>query len=115
MKPLTIKLNEHFNRSISTRFAVRNIFNFNKSEVEEVIIDFSKIHIISSSASHQFILESRELEKKNIQVSFTNTTKDIEKMLELAKTDRKNIFTVQNLKYVNVSSNEDITSILLEM
>ena len=106
-------LNEHFVRSISTRSAVRKIFDFDKSGLEEVIIDFSDIYLISSTASHQFILEIRKLEEENIPVNINHTRKNVKKMLELAKTDRKNIFTVQNIKRTQVMSDDDLSAILL--
>lgn len=113
MKTIIVQLISHFDRSISTRAAVQNLFSFDKRGVEEIVFDFSGIHFISSSASHQFILEVRELAKHNISVSYTNISSDVERMLELAKTDRKNIFTVQNVRHFNVLSNKDLSNFLL--
>jgi anti-anti-sigma regulatory factor len=115
MKTTIVKLNLHFDRSISTRVAIQNLFCFDKNGIEEIIFDFSDIHFISSSASHQFVIEIKELEKQNISVSYSNISEDIEKMLCLAKTDRKNIFTVQEVKHLNVLSNKDLSSLLLEV
>ncbi|MCX6327212.1 MAG: STAS domain-containing protein [Bacteroidia bacterium] len=115
MKTIIVQLSLHFDRSISTRVAVQNLFSFDKRGVEEIVFDFSDIHFISSSASHQFVMEVKELEKLNISVSYSSISDDIEKMFCLAKTDRKNIFTVQEVKHLNVLSNKDLSSLLLEV
>ena len=115
METSIVQLSSHFERSISTRAAVQNLFTFDKKRINEVIVDFSEIHLISSSASHQFILEIRDLEKQNISVTLINVANDINRMLELAKTDRKNIFTVQNVKHLNVKSDKDLSTLLLEV
>lgn len=115
MKTKIVQLSLHFDRSISTRVAVQNLFSFDKSGIGKIIFDFSDIHFISSSASHQFVMEVKELEKQNISVSYSTISENIEKMLCLAKTDRKNIFTVQDVKHLNVLSNKDLSSILLEL
>jgi anti-anti-sigma regulatory factor len=115
MKTIIVQLSLHFDRSISTRVAVQNLFSFDKRGFEEIIFDFSDIHFISSSASHQFVMEVKELEKQSISVSYSSISDDVEKMLCLAKTDRKNIFTVQEVKHLNVLSNKDLSSLLLKV
>ena len=113
MKTIIVQLSLHFDRSISTRVAVQNLFSFDKRGVMEIVFDFSDIHFISSTASHQFVMEVKELEKQNISVSYTNISDDVKKMFCLAKTDRKNIFTIQDVQHINVLSNKDLSSLLL--
>lgn len=115
MKSIIVNLKSHFDRSISTRVAVQNLFRFDKRDIEEVVVDFSEIHFVSSSASHQFHLEIKELEKNNIKVSVINVLSDVERMLELAKTDRKNIFTVQDVQHFNITSDKDLSTLLLQV
>ena len=114
MRALTIKLRLYFDHSISTRVAVQNLFLFDITKIEEVILDFSSIQFISSSASHQFSLEIKKLQKQNITITFSNVVDNVEKMLELAKTDRKNIFTVQEIKHQTVTTEEDLLEFLLQ-
>lgn len=115
MKKVIVQMSSHFNMTVSTRAAVQNLFKLSKRKIDELIFDFSGIQFISSSASHQFVLEVRELEKQSIPVTIINMNKDIETMLELAKTDRKNIFTIQNIKHLNVTSKKDLSNLLLEV
>lgn len=64
MKTMIVDLKSYFDRSISTRVAVQNLFRFDRRDVEEVVIDFSEIHFVSGSASHQFYLEVKNLRRK---------------------------------------------------
>lgn len=107
MKSARIILSSKFTRSVSTRAAIENLFK--DLIADEIVIDFSDIHFISSSAAHQMVTEIKLLEKKNVKVICENTTEDVSKMLELAKTDRKNIFTVTPLiKHYVVRSESDL-------
>lgn len=108
MKSVRIILSSKFTRSVSTRAAIENLFK--DLIADEVVIDFSDIHFISSSAAHQMVIEIKNLEKKCIKVICENSTDDVFKMLELAKTDRKNIFTVPPpIKHNVVRSESDLT------
>ncbi len=91
MESTRIILSRKFNRIVSTRVAIENLFKDLKGN--EIIIDFSDIHFISSSAAHQIVTEIKRYEKQNITVTCEKMNKDVFRMLELAKTDRKNIFT----------------------
>jgi len=113
MEPVKIILSNKFKRSISTRAAIENLFK--DLRAEEIIIDFSDIHFISSSAAHQIVTEVRVLEKKNIIVCLENMTIDINRMLELAKTDRKNIFTMTKMKHSVVRDERDLSKLLLDI
>jgi anti-anti-sigma regulatory factor len=115
MKSMIIHLNSYFNRSISTRAAIQNLFTFDKTEAEEIIFDFSGINFVSSSASHQFYLEVKKLESQDKTISFINVIPDVDKMLVLAKSDRKNIFTVQKIEHLNVTSDKDLSQLLLQI
>jgi anti-anti-sigma regulatory factor len=114
MRTQIIDLKKYFDHSIATRVAVQNIFVLIRRNSEEIILDFDQINFISSSASHQFFLEERKLEKENKIVSFINVNNDVEKMLELAKKDRKNLFTIQEIKHQSVTSEEDLSKLLLQ-
>jgi anti-anti-sigma regulatory factor len=114
MKSVKIKLSNKFNRSISTRIAVENLFK--DIYAEEIIIDFSDIYFISSSAAHQMVIEVKRLEKQNVKVNIENMTDDVFKMLELAKTDRKNIFTIKPfLKHYVISSGNDLSGLSFDV
>ena len=115
MKSMIIQLNSYFNRSISTRAAIQNLFSFDKTEAEEIIFDFSGINFVSSSASHQFYLEVKKLESLNTTISFINVIPDVEKMLVLAKSDRKNIFTVQKIEHLNITTDKELSQFLLQV
>jgi anti-anti-sigma regulatory factor len=115
MKTIIVDLKSYFDRSISTRVAVQNLFRFDKRDIEEVVVDFSEIHFVSSSASHQFYLEVKALEKDNIKVTVINVLSDVDRMLELAKTDRKNIFTIQDVKHFDITSDKDLSELLLQV
>lgn len=113
MKTKVIKLSSYFDRSISTRAAIRNLFIFSKKGIGEVVINFHNISFISSSASHQLTLEINDFEQNGIHVTISNVGENIGKMIELSKTDRKNIFTVQNMEQVQVRSEQDLAKLLL--
>jgi len=115
MKSIIVNLKSYFDHSISTRVAVQNLFRFENSEAEEIIFDFPGISFVSSSASHQFCLEVKKLVSQDKSVSFVNVISDVEKMLELAKTDRKNIFTVQKVEHLNIKSENDLSELLLQV
>lgn len=107
MKSVRIILSSKFSRCVSTRAAVENLFK--ELLADEIAIDFSDIHFISSSAAHQMVTEIRLLERKNVKVICENTMEDVSRMLELAKTDRKNIFTVTPfMKHNVVRSDSDL-------
>ena len=111
MKSVRIILSSKFTRSVSTRAAIENLFK--NLVADELFIDFSDIHFISSSAAHQMVTEIKLLEKKNVKVILENTTDDVSKMLELAKTDRKNIFTVTPvMKHFVVRSESDLSKLI---
>ena len=115
MKTKVVKLSSFFDRSISTRVAIENLFSFDNKGTNEIVLDFKNIYFISSSASHQLIIEAGELEKKGITVSFKNIENNIDRMLELSKTDRKNIFTVQNIEHLKVRSDKELNRLLLSL
>jgi len=115
MSSKIVKLNEFFDRSILTRSAIENLFNFVKTGLNEVVLDFADIYLISASASHQVILEIRELEKNDIPVNLINIDKNVERMLNLSKTDRKNILTVQSIEHYNIQSSDDLNKLLLSI
>jgi anti-anti-sigma regulatory factor len=112
MKSINIILSKIFDRSISTRAAVENLFK--DVIADEVVIDFLDISFISSSAAHQMVTEIKNLEKKKVKVSSVNMDEDVFKMLELAKTDRKNIFTVPLfIKHSTIRTENDLSKFLL--
>lgn len=110
MKSARIILSSKFTRCISTRAAIENLFK--DLIADDITIDFSDIHFISSSAAHQMVTEIRLLERNNVKVICENTTDDVCRMLELAKTDRKNIFTVTPLmKHHVIRSESDLSKL----
>jgi anti-anti-sigma regulatory factor len=112
MKSKNIILSKTFDGSISTRAAIENIFK--DIIADEVVIDFLDIYFISSSAAHQIVMEVRDLEKKKVKVVTVNMDEDVYKMLELAKTDRKNIFTVLPIiKHCTINSENDLSKFLI--
>ena len=115
MKLLTIKFNEFFDRSISTRTAIESLFTFDKTDIEEVVLDFLDIVLISASAAHQIILEVKKLEVMHIKVNMINLSNHINKMLELSKTDRKNILTVQRFEHYTAKNKSELNTFLLSI
>lgn len=113
MKEQRLILSKKFNNSISTRIAVENLFKNIKTD--ELIIDFSDISFISSSAAHQMVIEIRLLEQRNINVKCENMNPDVSRMIELSKTDRKNLFTtIPSIKHSIINSNLDLSRLFLE-
>lgn len=113
MKEQRLILSEKFNNSISTRIAIENLFKNIKTD--ELIIDFSDISFISSSAAHQMVIEIRLLEQRNINVKCENMNPDVSRMIELSKTDRKNLFTtIPSIKHSVINSNLDLSRLFLE-
>lgn len=113
MKEQRLILSEKFNNSISTRIAIENLFKNIKTD--ELIIDFSDISFISSSAAHQMVIEIRLLEQRNINVKCENMNPDVSRMIELSKTDRKNLFTtIPSIKHSIINSNLDLSRLFLE-
>ena len=49
-------MNKKFEKTISTRAAIDEVFSFDLSNLEEISIDFADISFISSSAAHQLVL-----------------------------------------------------------
>lgn len=112
MKSEVFILSNKFDRSISTRVAVENLFK--SLTADELVIDFTNICFISASAAHQMVIEIKLLDKKNVNVTCENMNYNISKMLELAKTDRKNIFTVTpQMKHTVIRSESDLSKLLL--
>jgi len=112
MKEQRLILSEKFNNSISTRIAVENLLKNIKTD--ELIID-SDISFISSSAAHQMVIEIRLLEQRNINVKCENMNPDVSRMIELSKTDRKNLFTtIPSIKHSIINSNLDLSRLFLE-
>lgn len=112
MKTISIILSKIFNSSISTRAAVENLFK--DIDADEVVIDFLDISFISSSAAHQMVTEIKYLEKRQVKVYCENRAKDVFKMMELAKSDRKNIFTVvPHIKHHTIRTENDLSKFLL--
>lgn len=113
MKEQRLILSKKFNNSISTRIAVENLLKNIKTD--ELIIDFSDISFISSSAAHQMVIEIRLLEQRNINVKCENMNPDVSRMIELSKTDRKNLFTtIPSIKHSIINSNLDLSRLFLE-
>jgi len=108
MKTKDLILHEKFNNIISTRDAIRNLFNFMNASFDELVIDFSGISFISSSAAHQLVLEIRDLNKYRTEVTFINICDDVKRMIDLAKTDRKNVFTTKPISVHTVTNNAEL-------
>jgi hypothetical protein len=113
MKTFDIKFRNFFDRSISTRSAIESLFSFDKTGIDEVNLDFADIILISASAAHQIVLEIKRLEVSHIQVNKINLDNHINRMLELSKTDRKNLLTVQTFERFKVKTASDFNSFLL--
>lgn len=113
MKVQHLILSEKFSNSISTRTAVENLFK--NLIADELIIDFSDINFISSSAAHQVVIEIKRLEDRKISVKCENLNSDVCRMMELSKTDRKNLFTLTPfIKHSVINSELDLEKLLLE-
>ena len=108
MKVKKIILKKRFDKIISTRAAIDEVFSFDLSNLEEISIDFADIFFISSSAAHQLVLKIREYEKRDIEVILLNMNDEVERMINIAKTDRKNIFTSQPVEIVEDVSEKDL-------
>ena len=106
-------LKNKFDKIISTRAAVKNLFDLNFSTLEEFNIDFSDIVFISSSAAHQLVMELRKLESLDIEVNILNINKDVQRMINIAKTDRKNIFTTQPIEVLDTPNEKELDEFLL--
>ncbi|MBA7525002.1 hypothetical protein ES705_17147 [subsurface metagenome] len=113
MKTREIILKEKFAHNISTRAAIENIFNFSTNYLELVIIDFSEINFISSSAAHQIVIEMKALKKLSIELNFINTSDNVQRMINLAKTDRKNIFTTHEISVHYATNESDLEKLFL--
>ncbi|MCD6333631.1 MAG: STAS domain-containing protein [Bacteroidales bacterium] len=113
MKSKKIKLNKKFDDIISTRAAIDEVFDFDLRNLEKICIDFSKISFISSSAAHQLVLKIREFEKNIIQVDLLNINDDVQRMINISKTGRKNIFTTQPVEVVKDLSEKELNELLL--
>lgn len=107
-------LKKKFSDSISTRSAIENIFSFDKNNVNSVTLDFNGIKLISSSAAHQFFLETTSLKKSMIDVNYCNVDFEVQRMLDLASKDRKNIFTHQTVQHHKVNSSQELDKFLLD-
>ena len=112
MRRKKIILNKKFDKIISTRAAIDKLFDFDTSNINEINIDFSDIAFISSSAAHQLVLKERELEKKNIQLFLLNVDDEVQRMINIARTDRKNIFTTQPVEVINNLSEKELNDLL---
>ena len=105
-------MNKKFDKIISTRAAIDKLFDFDYSNLNEIYIDFSDIAFISSSAAHQLVLKERELAKKSVQVIFLNIDDEVQRMINIARTDRKNIFTTQPVEIVDNISEKELDELL---
>lgn len=113
MKTVLVKLKQRLSENISTRSAIENIFAFDKKNINSAIFDFDGIRLISSSAAHQFFLEIKNLEKSNIEVKCNKVDSNVQRMLDLASKDRKNIFTHQTVQHHKVNSRKELDKFLL--
>lgn len=113
MATLKIILSTKFDRSISTRSAIEELFK--NLSVTEMILDFSDIDFISSSASHQLNLEIARLSKNGICVDLENLNENVKRMLELTKKDRSNIFTVSSFKHSVIRNSRDLDQLLFSV
>ncbi|NOY36343.1 MAG: STAS domain-containing protein [Chlorobi bacterium] len=112
MNNKSIILKEKFDNSISSRAAIKNLFNFDTDALKELAIDFSDIVFISSSVAHQLVMELRKLESLDIEVNFLNINEDVQRMINIAKTDRKNIFTTQPIEVIDTPSEKELDEFL---
>ncbi len=113
MDEFYIILSEKFSNSISTRSAVRAIFSSIEPVYDKIIVDFNGIDFISSSASHQFKLEADKLYSIGKELECVNASKNISRMLDLSKKDRKNIFTIKDITHHEITNMEDLEGLLL--
>ena len=112
MKVKNLILKKNFDRIISTRVAIENLFDFDVSAVDELTIDFSDITFISSSAAHQLVLELRKLKDLDIEINLLNVNEDVQRMINIAKTDRKNIFTTQPIEVLETPGEKELDEFL---
>ena len=112
MKIRRLELKDKYVNMISSRVSVKNLFQFDAENLEELTIDFSNIFFISSSAAHQFVIEINELHKNAVDVQLINIVADVKRMIDLAGTDRKNIFTTQPVEIIRAANEKELNKLL---
>ncbi len=82
----TIYLANHFSRNLAFRNTVRNLFHLiNESDLDEVILNFQDVEIISRSFAHEILVSLRETEKK---VLIENLPPNVQRMFDLVKSHK---------------------------
>ena len=82
----TIYLANHFSRNLAFRDSVRNLFSFiNNSDLDEIILNFQDVELISRSFAHEILVNIRETDKK---VIIECIPPEIQQMLDLVRSHK---------------------------
>ena len=115
-KNTTITLSETLKESILSRSAIINLFShIDTRKVQSVDVDFENITFVSRSASHQLIIEKRELEKENVEVAFVKMSTEVKKMIEVVKKSLDKPKEVPHIHQVHFSSQKKLQKYLLQV
>jgi len=90
MKKLHINLHQEIAERISTREAIRNVFNKDYSDVNKVLIDFIHIDFIGRSPVHEIVKQTDKLKKRSIKIEMVNMIDDVKKMFDIVNESIKN-------------------------
>lgn len=59
-----------------------------KADTKSVVLDFRNVEFISRSAAHELLVIQEELRRKNRELDFINTNKDVAEMLRVVAANR---------------------------
>ena len=115
-KNITMILSETLKESILSRSAIINLFNhIDTGKIQAIEVDFDDISFISRSASHQLLIEERELEKKHIEVNFIKMTTEVKKMIETVKKSLSKPKEIPQIHQIRFSSQKKLEKYLLQV
>jgi len=82
-------MSERFSQDLALRINANSLFEeIKNTDIDQVTIDFSSVHSMSRSFAHQY-LKNREKAKKTIKE--INISKNVQTMLDLARTPKKTL------------------------
>lgn len=111
---ITIRLSDFFKNSISSRDAIKTIFDFQKEISSGIILDFEGIEFMTRSAAHQLLKEISRIESSSVsRVKLIAVSPSVKEMMRIVSRSTDSSKKLRNPKQdIVLNSSSEFQNIL---
>lgn len=109
---IVIKFSDIFDISVTSRSAIRNLFNFKIPGVKTVELNFNNILFVSRSAAHQILLESEKLAESGINVFRSNVAEGLIAMFDIVSDRNRKVKNTSKIQIIEIKNDKDFKKII---